>query len=581
VANKLVTMKEAVKLLTKGDSRPKCPKCGKGMTIGQKAQSGRQRWECVTGKVYCYSTTNPQDGVVRGQDGTQIRTTPKVYKRSLSGSKIFVITAAQNATPMHDAFVENLKKYCEHRDAELLIVPIRYKNATSVWTDSQRNADWWLDAPAPPYDLREDKYRKLSLAKYEAKVYPNRKYLWNVRRRLNENLILCADVKTQPTAVSPLAGWEPITHGESMILAHTKVQLRTVATPQGRLPKIMTTTGACTLPNYTDTATGKRGEFHHTLGAVVVEIRGKTFHMRQINAEKSTGAFYEAHSGDVWYYGADWSGGAPVCVDGEDSAMRPLYLEMGDTHIRGIDPAVERATFQEIIPQLRPRVLGWNDVLDGQSVNHWTEQNPFVSTALSYSRLDNVEEEVQESFRFITERLDGVDSVIIKPSNHHDWLMKWLKFTDWKKIGPKNRAFYLDSASAMVKKASTMHPDDAERLDAYIEFAKLHFVNDSRVKVLDYDESYKVADIEVGMHGHLGPNGSRGTVANYSKLGVKTIAGDCHAPGIMGGAWRAGTSTLLKRGYNRGPSGWLNTHVLVYANGKRTMINVINGSWRL
>jgi hypothetical protein len=64
-------------------------------------------------------------------------------------------------------------------------------------------------------------------------------------------------------------------------------------------------------------------------------------------------------------------------------------------------------------------------------------------------------------------------------------------------------------------------------------------------------------------------------------MGVKTIAGDCHSPGIDEGAYRVGTSTLLKRGYNPGPSGWLNTHAIVYPNGKRTLVNIINGAWRL
>lgn len=30
-----------------------------------------------------------------------------------------------------------------------------------------------------------------------------------------------------------------------------------------------------------------------------------------------------------------------------------------------------------------------------------------------------------------------------------------------------------------------------------------------------------------------------------------------------------------------GASSWLNTHCLLYANGKRSLINVIDGEWRL
>ena len=39
------------------------------------------------------------------------------------------------------------------------------------------------------------------------------------------------------------------------------------------LPKMMMTTGSCTVKNYTDSKAGKKGEFHHTLGFVIIEIK--------------------------------------------------------------------------------------------------------------------------------------------------------------------------------------------------------------------------------------------------------------------------------------------------------------------
>jgi hypothetical protein len=82
------------------------------------------------------------------------------------------------------------------------------------------------------------------------------------------------------------------------------------------------------------------------------------------------------------------------------------------------------------------------------------------------------------------------------------------------------------------------------------------------------------------MHGHLGANGARGGLRGFSKLGVKTIVGHSHTPGIIEGAYQVGTSSHLKLEYNDGPSSWLNTHALVYPNGKRTLINIIKGKWR-
>jgi hypothetical protein len=122
--------------------------------------------------------------------------------------KRFVVTAAQNATPVNEPFFNSLLEYCNHNDAELVVIPIRYKNATSRWSESQENLERWDPALTP--------------------------YLYNQRKKLCPNLVLLADVKTQPTAVNPLSGYEAMTHGESGILGHTKLQLHTVPTPQGR-----------------------------------------------------------------------------------------------------------------------------------------------------------------------------------------------------------------------------------------------------------------------------------------------------------------------------------------------------------
>jgi hypothetical protein len=84
------------------------------------------------------------------------------------------------------------------------------------------------------------------------------------------------------------------------------------------------------------------------------------------------------------------------------------------------------------------------------------------------------------------------------------------------------------------------------------------------------------------MHGDRGPNGARGSIKNLRRIGVKSIIGHSHSPGIDEGCYQVGTSTsLVPRLQQSGPSSWLNTHCLVYANGKRTLINIINGEWRL
>lgn len=71
-----------------------------------------------------------------------------------------------------------------------------------------------------------------------------------------------------------------------------------------------------------------------------------------------------------------------------------------------------------------------------------------------------------------------------------------------------------------------------------------------------------------------------GSLKGYGKIGVKTVTGHTHSPGIRDGAYQVGGSTRLGLAYLRGPSSWLHTHCAIYANGKRSLINIIDGEWR-
>lgn len=82
------------------------------------------------------------------------------------------------------------------------------------------------------------------------------------------------------------------------------------------------------------------------------------------------------------------------------------------------------------------------------------------------------------------------------------------------------------------------------------------------------------------MHGHLGPNGSRGSLRSLSVIGSRFIIGHSHSPGIYEGGYQVGTSSVLRMEYNGGPSSWMQSHAALYENGKRQLIHVIDGHWR-
>ncbi len=468
---------------------------------------------------------------------TPLEPPPTKFIRPIEGKK-FIITAAQNATDVHEPFFLALKVAAKHLGAELIVIPMRYKNPTSRPEAARNGSENWWDVPE--------------------------QYLFNGRKKLNPNLVLVGDVKIQPTASSPLTGFESLTGAESCILGHSKMQQRVIPVPSGRYPKILSTTGVCTRRNYSDSKAGKIGAFHHFLGALVVEIEGKRFWLRQLNADHADGSFIDL---DKRY-----------TVDGIRDAPPPLGLIMGDTHARFADPKVDAATFGPggIVETLSPETLVWHDVTDGYATNPHHRGNPFIAAAKYNARFGNIREEIEHTVEFVRARTAGRKSVIVS-ANHDNFLARWVIDTDWRQ-NPANAAFYLETAQAML--ASTkMTGGGAEYADPFRYWVE-RLRGDSAIRCLGMDESFKLSNIECGMHGHLGPDGARGTVKNLSRLGTKTITGHGHSPEIEEGHYRVGTSTPLRLEYTRGPSSWLNSHCVVYANGKRSLIHIIDGAWR-
>ena len=521
-----------------------CPRCKTGKLVKDGfTPSGIQRYVCrsTTGdkRRVCYTTTNPDLPYVNTPSGIPAEgdKNPQ-FRRPLGGIKRFVITAAQNATPIHDAFFESLKQYCAFNEAELVVIPIRYKNPTSRWSNSQAGAEVWDDKLVP--------------------------YLYNQRKKLNDNLVLLGDAKTVPTASQPLSRFEAVTHGESCIIGHTKLQLKTIPVPSGRYPKILTTTGAVTVKNYTDSKAGKIGEFHHTMGACAVDISGKKFHMRQINAT-SDGSFIDLTKEYT-----------PTGVFEADPA---LALVFGDTHRVFIDKDVEEATYgpNGMVEQLDPEHLVFHDLHDGYARNPHHRFDPFTEIAKRQSNMHDVEKEVTEDVAWLATRVAGRKGIVV-PSNHDNFFARWIMDTDWRR-DPDNAEFYLETAMEMVR-STKMTKSGTKRVDPFIYWVD-RLKGNAPIQCLDRNESFTLAGIELSMHGDIGPNGVRGTRNNLKRIGVKSIIGHSHSPGIEEGCYQAGTSTPLKLEYNTGPSSWLNCHVVLYANGKRSLIPIIDGEWCL
>lgn len=465
-----------------------------------------------------------------------VAASPVEKEETLMNSNVrrFVITACQNNASVNKDFVKTLQNYCNYHKAKLLIVPILYR---------------LTDHEVITYDIPEDVEHELVTSKV----------------RIHNEVFVMGKFNFIPTTVNPLSGLESLSKGDTLIIPSPQLRMKSSAVSANRHPAILHTTGAISHPEYTNTKVGEKARFNHSYSAVLVEIDSDNdFHIRVLSATDDN-TFYDI--------GEKWTPHSTV-----PSVEYPLAVVTGDEHALFADPVVEGATYtnsDSITKVLKPKFVVRHDVLDMYSGSHHHKNNAIKTVAKHMFGIDKVEDELKKTVAYI-ERTTGKFINIIVPSNHTDHLTKWLATVDIKQE-PWNAKFYhemmyhiLDS----IEKTDTgfKHVDP---FALYCEWSNL-----SQTEFLKHGEPFRIADVELGSHGHEGRNGSRGSINQYADMAHKYVIGHSHTPGIISGAYQVGTSSRLKLEYTVGPSSWAHVHCLVYADGKRQLIRVINGKWR-
>lgn len=442
----------------------------------------------------------------------------------------FIVTWAQNNTPIHKQLMENIEKYAEHINANIHVIAGRYKNPTSL--DSSKHIK-------------------------EMETWSNIKpeYLDAKRHDIHKYVSIMSDVKIQPTAVNPMSGLQGISGVNSCIFGSPKVQLECIPVLKGNKPKMMITTGALTKLNYTDSKAGKKGEFHHTYGFVIVEIKDEeTFYVRQVTADDKTGEF-----NDLCYNVKDG-------IVSQNKTISAIIL--GDLHYGSHDERLLDKTLY-LMKTMPPKHVILHDVFDGYSINHHEIKDPFIQYAKEVKNQNSIKIEINNLMSGL-KKFENFENVVIVRSNHDDFLDRWLKNEDWKKQPTtKNSLEYMEYSAKLLKQ----YADDPDNVIGIIpELIKEQF---PKYITLGKDDSYRVNNWEVGQHGDAGSNGSRGNLIQFRNLNTKIIVGHYHTPSRKDGAISVGTSTKLRLGYNRGASSWMQSHVIIHNDGRAQHITFI------
>ena len=327
-------------------------------------------------------------------------------------------------------------------------------------------------------------------------------------------------------------------------------------------PVIMTTTGTISEPNYIRSKSGEKAIFNHSNSAIYIEFKDDVFHLRVLNCDEQN-SFYDI----TGHY-------TPSSI--EPISYVPAIV-IGDEHVIVNDNDVAKATFfdtNSIVNTLNPKVLIRHDVLDCFTISHHHKKDNFIQYSKFVTGNNKIEDELIQTVSYLNDTTPSNSECVIVSSNHHDHLKRWLTEAD-PKVEPWNAKIFHELTYMMlhdIEQSEELHVPNPFEL--YCKKMGVDF------KFIGRNESFKIMDIEVSNHGDKGANGSKGSLNQFAKFAEKMIIGHSHTPGINKGAYSVGTCTPKTLEYVSGPSSWINTHCIIYPNGKRQLINIINGKWR-
>ena len=435
-----------------------------------------------------------------------------------------LITAAEFDTPVNHKQLDAFDVWAKHNKGQVYVIPIQGQNSSDLELDPRL---------------------------FNYNVLLNN--IHNFSKKLQVR-----DFRVKAQQINPLTGLRRFGQTNiSYIIGNPKQQLEYAANSTVGYPKMLTSTGVCTQPNYRDNRIGNIGKNDHVQGGIVVTLDGDKYHFRHIQS---------THKGEFVDLGIKYTPLGKLKVDRADT------LVVGDLH----DAQTDEKAYEALINQIKyfsPKYIMLHDVFDAQSISYFDIGRSLSRTKKSIKNKLTLEKELAS----LGKRLEHISSnspsdskILIVKSNHDEMLDKYLdnmRFVN----EPNNTQIGVRLSNAVLDKFDPLEEGVKEA------YGKIP----DKVRFLRRNEEFKRYGWMLSFHGDKGPGGSRGSMNGLEYSVGKGIVGHTHSAAILRGLYRVGTLERNDVEYIRGsPSNWTQTNAVIYNNGKAQLINTIDGKWK-
>jgi hypothetical protein len=433
-----------------------------------------------------YQRSSGRYEMIEGTPRTWLSDTLRVAPVPRCEGLRFIFTGAQNDSPLHQEFWDNLKAYADWIDAEIIVGPLTYET------------QWWSE-------------NNPSARSYDKQLT---EHLCFGQMAIGDNFVFCGEMNTLPTASRPISDLVTYSRGRWAVFPHSKLQLKSVPStdPDEQAHQVMTT-GVVTLPKVLPRKAGIRSIFHHVIGATLVEFddEGDIF-CRQINASDD-GSFYDL---DRF-----------VCAGEVSENQNIEALTAPDIHVAKLDRRNAESVFyssDSIYNVLKPKQTFLHDLHDNEARNHHNKDDNAQFYELAIRQRDDVRAEVQRSVDFVCGIKRDFGEVHVVPSNHDLALERYVREGRYRLDG-KNIRYGLQLEDAylgwreQVAKAlddGVAPPDFCLLEHAMRKLERTPGALDHVKWIID-GKSYLVNGIECGHHGFRGANGSQALARDHGR----------------------------------------------------------------